>query len=301
MSIFSHGLDPRIAKVFDEFRRLHGGSYTIKEDQFDRLVLTCDVTDPEEEELRQIGATQDVAVRKDGDDLDITVDDIAIKKQGTYNSDDLDRETLDNIQNASIRQVGERFRPAMADLFKGIALPTRIQDVKSLWKGHLDDSNPFESKIIVVDSTYETPKVILGLENLRKAHAAGKALVETIDIADVLVALEDQYKYATRSVLRDQAPWPSSFHPSRSFGGVSGYNKKSKKRNVKEDFAKQLDDVIEQREMTKPQISDTFETHLNEAFGSEIRIVEPEVLFVIPPKNPTGNIKEVEAENDVDL
>jgi hypothetical protein len=45
---------------------------------------------------------------------------------------------------------------------------------------------------------------------------------------------EDQYKVPTRRMIRKQSAWPSSFGPTRSFGGISRYNHKTGKKVVRE-------------------------------------------------------------------
>ena len=55
---------------------------------------------------------------------------------------------------------------------------------------------------------------------------------------------EDQYKSPTRKHIRDQTVFPSSFSPSKSFGGVSTYNKSSGKLKKKLSEALKLKDEL---------------------------------------------------------
>ena len=365
-------LDPRIVKVFDSFKNIYNGPYIIKEDQPDMLVISCNATGQDEEAIRCIAPTHGVSVSRDGDDLTFKIDPIAYTKRNSLNLSDLDKETFDAVENAVILQIGERFRPKLADYLRGLNIPVRIQDVRRLWKSHLDKKDPFESKIndlVIVDSTDGNMDIVCGWNALSAANKSGKNLIETIDINDIIMTIEDkllgedQYKFSTRKHIRQQSLYPSSFGPSRSFGGVSGYNgNKNRTRrsmleyrhgsagkltgdlvahdnvtvipsgseikiidndarlpdiewngkiiNVDRDkldkvfkpyaFADRLDRVLESREVNKSTMhKDDFERQLNEAFGTDIRIAEPDVLFIIPPKMAADTIKEVKREDKV--
>jgi hypothetical protein len=65
-------------------------------------------------------------------------------------------------------------------------------------------------------------------------------MIEALDVKDAIheanKITEDQYKSPTRRHIRKQSSFPSSFRPSRSFGGVSGYGKYSKKKAMREEY-----------------------------------------------------------------
>jgi hypothetical protein len=96
---------------------------------------------------------------------------------------------------------------------------------------------------LVTDSVIEDPirhagVLVDGFRRLYRSHTLREPKVEAIDIADVIKEYqnrletmnEDQYKSPTRKLIRKQSAHPSSFEPSKSFGGISGYDKYSKKK-----------------------------------------------------------------------
>ncbi|MEM3097444.1 MAG: hypothetical protein QXU32_01825 [Nitrososphaerales archaeon] len=365
-------VDQRIVKAFDGFRYIYNGPYIIKEDQPDALIISCDISEQDEEAIRSAAATYGVSVSRDDNDLTFRIDPIVYMRRDSLDLSEFDKETLDAIENAIIYQIGERFRPKLADYLRNVVIPVHIQDVRRLWKNHLDKKDPFESKLrdlVIIDSTGGNMDILVGWDALKLANESGRKLIETIDINDIIMAIEhklldeDQYKFATRKHLRQQSLYPSSFGPSRSFGGISGYNdKKNNTRhnmleyrhgyigrltgdliahdnvtvipsgseikiidddarlsdiewngkiiNVDRDklnkvfkpyaFADKLDHALESREMNRPIVyKDDFERHLNEAFGTDVKITEQDILLVIPPKTAADTIQEVKKEDKV--
>jgi hypothetical protein len=50
------------------------------------------------------------------------------------------------------------------------------------------------------------------------------------------VLTDDQFKFSTDKMVRKQSAFRSSFHPSRSFGGITRATRKKKKKNITEEF-----------------------------------------------------------------
>jgi hypothetical protein len=65
----------------------------------------------------------------------------------------------------------------------------------------------------------------------------------TFSIAALNELEEDQYKSPTRKVLRDQSAFPSSFGPSKTFGGISKYNGTKRKKKLSENIDEALENL----------------------------------------------------------
>ena len=203
----------------------------------------------------------------------------------------IDDDVQSKMMEALVHYMGTRHGQLINESFKELEVPTRMVDTEALWQTHMDHPRWIELgdrrnmyadlqadyPPIVTDSVVEEPikhagVLVDGFRRLYRAHANHEPKIEAIDIADIIAEYqnrinsmnEDQYKSPTRKLIRKQSAHPSSFAPSKSFGGVSGYGK----------YAKKMDECY-QGEIGK--ISQDLLAHDNKTVipaGSIVRVVD---------------------------
>lgn len=169
----------------------------------------------------------------------------------------IDDDIQSKMMEAVVHYMGSRHGQLINESFKDLEVPTRMVDTEALWQTHAghprwqelgDRQNMYvdlqaDYPPIVTDSVVQDPirhagVLVDGFRRLYRAHTNREPKIEAMDIADIISEYqnrlnnmnEDQYKSPTRKLIRKQSAHPSSFAPSKSFGGISGYSKYSKKK-----------------------------------------------------------------------
>ena len=258
MNLYLKGIHPTIQSTCAEFDRLcreHDVPYIIVEDSPAKQIYK--LGRPNKKIVTTIKEYADLnGAAVTGDDQNISV----LTGDGRYPQKCfvavIDDDVQSKMMEALLYYMGSRHNQLINESFKELEVPTRMVDTEALWQTHSDHprwaelgdrANMYVDRQtnyppIVTDSVIEDPVrhagvLVDGFRRLYRAHAMHEPKIEAIDLADIISEYknrlsmnEDQYKSPTRKLIRKQSAHPSSFAPSKSFGGISGYSKYSKKK-----------------------------------------------------------------------
>lgn len=256
-NMLSSSIAPVCAK-FDELCKRNNIKYIVVEDS--PIKQTYSTNSPlSESSLYQLHKTANKATIIHNGNI-ITISELNQPRPSSYILSKADDSMYNKIVDSATVYMGERNRQALLDIFKGVSVPVRILSVAELWTNHskhpywneLGESrnqyvgqdlgfHPIIVNSIEEDKEYPNGIIIDGFKRLYAAHNHNKPAIECIDVKDVIteaqqILSEDQLKSPTRGHLRLQSAFPSSIGPSRSFGGVSGYNGQSKKKKHMKEY-----------------------------------------------------------------
>jgi hypothetical protein len=255
--LYLEGILPILQSTCAEFVRLcqeYDVPYIIVEDTPARQVYHLGKKDDSiVKAIKEYGENNHVTVKDDGQDISILADRNSPKKCYIAVIDD---DIQSKMMEAVVHYMGTRHNQLINESFKELEVPTRMVDTEGLWQTHMDhprwqelgdrqnmyvdlqaDYPPIVTDSVIQDPIKHSGVLVDGFRRLYRAHANREPQIETMDIADIITEYknriglnEDQYKSPTRKLIRKQSSHPSSFAPSKSFGGIDGYGKYSKKK-----------------------------------------------------------------------
>jgi hypothetical protein len=249
----------QVCEDFDHFCVEEDIPYQIEgdNDTGDQINLKASLSFDQLSRIKQFASERGIVASYNDQELAFSVHNESVGSD--YELSGLPYDVADALQGEFLRYMGERNRAPLAEHFKNFVLPVRIHDIPTLWRTHLghprwNELGANKSQYVgtrdkfppvVVDTTQESEeypagRLIDGFRRLYAAHEHGDPMIEALDVKDAIheanKITEDQYKSPTRRHIRKQSSFPSSFRPSRSFGGVSGYGKYSKKKAMREEY-----------------------------------------------------------------
>jgi hypothetical protein len=261
-NIYFDGIDPKLAPICEMFGALcneNSINYSIKTDEIQFQEYQVRLRPKLVDLLKAAAAPEGIIVSYNDETLSIKPHKLAESRRTEYNINQLDPAGLERMQNWAIQYIGEKNRGPFSDLFRGMVLPVRIADVQSVWQSHLKDprwdelgneksayvDKPGDYPPIVIDTVeehqdYPHGRLVDGYKRLFAANHHQEPLIEYVDMNDLVTEAnqhflnEDQYKSPTRRMIYRQSAFRSSFGPTRSFGGVTGYSRVRRKRKASE-------------------------------------------------------------------
>jgi len=253
-------LNPKIRAVCLQFDKFNI-NYNIIEDKYNKQTyqLSSNINDLQLTALQTEAAIYGVTVIKMNDKLSIATHKLTEAVGQPFCLERIPSSAHETVQNRAIEYLGEKNRAKFSELFYGVSVPTKVVDVYTLWTSHINhprwielgdaktsyinNRGPFPPVVVDTlndDQKYPSGVLIDGFRRLYAAHSHNDPLLECVDMQDIITEVsdkllsEDQYKSPTRRMIQKQTAYRSSFGPSRSFGGISGYSRNKRKKHMKE-------------------------------------------------------------------
>lgn len=268
--LYLEGILPILRPVcteFDKLCRSHDVSYIIAEDAPAKQVFKLSKKSEDIiKAIREYAEANNVGFQVNDNDVTLSTGDLNQPKKCFVAV--IDEDVQDKMMEMVIRYLGTRHSQLINESFRDLEVPTRMVDTESLWQTHTDHPRWAElgdRRNMYVNQQADFPPLVVdsmvsqgvpirhsgvlvdGFRRLYASHLRGEPQVETMDIKDIineyntrLGVMEDQYKSPTRRMIRKQSAFPSSFGPSKSFGGVGGQDKYSKKEKATECYMGEL-------------------------------------------------------------
>jgi hypothetical protein len=257
--LYLEGILPALQPTCVEFDRLcreYDIPYIIVEDSPTKQSYRLGKSEPRIlKAIKEYADQNSATVNGNEQDISVLAGDCASKKCFVAVIDD---DIQSKMMEAVIHYMGSRHNRLINESFKELEVPTRMVDTEALWQTHMDhprwmelgdrknmyadrqaDYPPVVTDSVIQDPIKHSGVLVDGFRRLYRAHANRESKIEAMDIADIIKEYqtrleqsmnEDQYKSPTRKMIRKQSAHPSSFEPSKSFGGIDGYSKYSKKK-----------------------------------------------------------------------
>ena len=148
--------------------------------------------------------------------------------------------------------------PRLLDAFKAFDALCRENGIRYTIDANEDDYQAYSIRLGDPSKITENLDINTKWINVRRSDSPAGTLFEF----STKVFGEDQYKSPTRKHVRDQTMWPSSFGPSKTFGGVGGRKPGTKKLKKKIAEALKLkDDLLAHDNVTNIPSGTELEVH----------------------------------------
>lgn len=308
--LYLQGLARELKPVVEELGRVCqalGVTYNIVEDAPLLQRFNLSSVDPDLiSHLQAFGRRNGVLVENIGLSLNMEP---GVPDDSRYNLGCIDPDIEDKIMQTVIGYMGERHADQIRTHLFSMDAPVRKLDTNPLYDAHKDHQRYTElgdQKSSYVDVVANFPPLVVdslaqgtpvnhagvlvdGFRRLYASYYRQEPQVKAIDIKDLvddcqqhLGFNEDQYKSPTRKMVRKQSAFPSSFGPSKSFGGVGDQEEDKYSMGFSESLDAVLKDPAPQSTPTVTETPTTFENKLGRMLGA-ISIVEPDILFTVKP------------------